>query len=210
MGYGVSSAGPDCREGMVTLNINSPPHGIENGQDKAYYAALQAGELKGYAFDKTQNNDPETAYFNGMMLRVMRALEYVKTLPEWNGKDLIAEGGSQGGLQSLSAAGLDPDVTRCQAWKPWCCDLGGSTLGRVEGWRPAWSPALAYYDPINHAKRIRCETMIVTGLGDYVCPPSGNSVVYNNLKGPKTIEYIQGATHGMDPPKAQRFKLSAK
>jgi cephalosporin-C deacetylase-like acetyl esterase len=208
MGYGVYSAGQECREGMVILNINA--HGIENGRDKAFYEQLQNGALKGYAFDKTQNSDPETAYFNGMMLRVLRALEYVKSLPEWNGNDLIADGGSQGGLQCLTAAGLDPDVTRCTAWKPWCCDLGGLTLGRVEGWRPSWTPALAYYDPINHAKRIRCETTIITGLGDYVCPPSGNSVLYNNIKAPKSIEYIQGATHGFDPKDAERFKLTTK
>lgn len=208
MGYGVTSANPEPRDGMISLSINA--HGIENGKDKAYYEELQKSELKGYGFDKTQNSDPETAYFNGMMLRVLRALEYVKSLPEWNGKDLLAEGGSQGGLQCLTAAGLDPDVTACRAWKPWCCDLGGPTLGRIAGWRPEWNPALAYYDPINHAKRIRCETTIFTGLGDYVCPPSTNAVLYNNLAGPKTIEYIQGATHGADPKGAERFKLTTK
>ena len=208
MGYGFKGAPPDCRPGMITLNINA--HGMENGREAAYYQELQAGPLKGYAFDKTQNEDPEKAYFNGMMLRVMRALEYVKTRPEWNGKELVASGGSQGGLQALTAAGLDPDVTRCFAAKPWCCDLGGVTLGRVRGWRPDWTAALGYYDAINHAKRIHCPTTIITGLGDYTCPASGNSVLYNNLAGAKSIEYIQGATHMFDPPKAQRFKLASK
>lgn len=205
MGYGVTSARQNCGTG-ITLSINA--HGIENGREKTYYQELEAGLLKGYAFDKTQNSDPETTYFNGMMLRVLRALEYVKTLPQWNGKDLIVAGGSQGGLQALTAAGLDHDVTRCEALKPWCCDLAGGTVGRVEGWRPAWTAALGYYDAANHAKRIRCETTIITGLGDYVCPPSGNSVLYNNITAPKKIEYIQGSTHGFDPPDAARYTLS--
>lgn len=210
MGYGIRSAPVECRSGTLSLAINA--HGIENGKDAEFYDALGKGALKGYAFDKTQNADPETAYFNGMMLRVLRAMEYLRTLPEWNGKDLIAAGGSQGGLQALVAAGLDPAVTRCMVWKPWCCDLGGSTLGRVAGWRPEWTAALGYYDPANHAKRIRCETTITSGLGDYVCPPSGISVLYNNLTvaAKKKIEFTQGATHGFDPSGAAKFVLPAK
>jgi cephalosporin-C deacetylase len=208
MGYGVNSASMDFRPGIVSLTINA--HGIANGQDEAYYNALRNGELKGYAFNQQQNADPETAYFNSMMLRVLRALEFAKSLPEWNGKDLIASGGSQGGFQALAAAGLDYDVTRCLAYKPWCCDLGGVTMQRVGGWRPAWNAALAYYDPINHARRIRCDTYISSGLGDYVCPPSGLSVLFNNLAGPKKIEFVQGMTHGFEPRGAARTALTGK
>ena len=53
-------------------------------------------------------------------------------------------------------------------------------------------------------KRVRCETFITAGLGDYVCPPSGVSVLFNHIKGSKTIEYIQGSTHGYDPPSAKK------
>ncbi|MBN8527305.1 MAG: acetylxylan esterase [Planctomycetes bacterium] len=207
MGYGVSTPWPDYKANTLSFTINA--HGIENGKDQAYYDELKNGALKGYAFDKAQNADPETAYFNGMMLRVLRALEYVKSLPEWNGKDLTANGGSQGGLQALVAAGVDPQVNRCWAWKPWCCDLGGVTLNRLSGWRPAWSDALGYYDPINHAKRIRCETVISSGLGDYTCPPSTLAVLYNRLAGKKRIDFIQGANHMVNPPKAPTFSLDA-
>lgn len=205
MGYGVNSANPDCRAGAIMLSINA--HGIENGKDAAFYEALKNGALRGYAFDKTENADPEKAYFNGMALRVMRGLEFLKQQPEWNGKDLAANGGSQGGLQAIWAAGLDPQVTFCGAWKPWCCDLGGVTLGRVGGWRPEWAAGLGYYDTINHAKRIRCPVTITSGLGDYVCPPSGISVLYNSIPGKREITYVQGSTHGYDPPGAAKFKL---
>lgn len=208
MGYGVSSASQDCRAGIVSFTINA--HGIANGRDEAYYRALAGGDLKGYAFSQQLNADPETAYFNGMMLRVLRALEFAKSLPEWNGRDLIAAGGSQGGFQAIAAAALDRDVTRCLAYKPWCCDLGGVTLQRVGGWRPEWTAALAYYDPVNHAKRIRCDTYISAGLGDYVCPPSGLAVLFNNLAGPKKIEFVQGMTHGFEPRGAERCALTGK
>ena len=39
-------------------------------------------------------------------LRVMRSLQFVKSLPQWDGKNLQANGGSQGGLQTVWAAAL--------------------------------------------------------------------------------------------------------
>lgn len=207
-GYSVSGAGINAVPGKIALTINA--HGIENGREKEYYSALGQSELKGYAFNKTENENPETAYFNGMVLRVLRSLEYIKTRPEWDGKQLDVSGGSQGGLQSLWAAGLDSDVTACNVGKPWCCDLGGVTLNRVKGWRPDWTPALGYYDAVNFAKRIKCPVQIRAGLGDYVCPPSGIVALYNNISAPKKITYIQGSTHGIDPKGAQTFVKESK
>lgn len=84
-----------------------------------------------------------------MYLRELRALEYVKSLPAWNGTDLGATGGSQGGMQSL-AVGLDPDVTYCYAWSPWCCNFGGREQGKIVGNRYVKNtPALGYFYPIN-------------------------------------------------------------
>jgi len=207
-GYGVNGADPECVDGTMVLQINA--HGIENGKSPEFYRALQEGDLKEYAFNNVENAKPETAYFNGMMLRVMRALQFIKSRPEWDGKTLVVVGGSQGGLQAVTAAALDPDVTKCLAYKPWCADLGGIKLGRLRGWRPDYADGLGYYDIVNMAKRVRCETFVNAGLGDYVCPPSGISVLYNNIKAPKTIEYIQGSTHGYDPPNPTKQVLSSK
>lgn len=209
-GYGVGSAVIRCEKDTLMININA--HGIENGKDPDFYKNLKEGELKGYAFKNDENAKPETAYFNGMILRVLRALEFLKSQPEWNGKDLLVSGGSQGGFQSLAAAALDKDVTRCDTFIPWCCDLGGITLGRLRGWRPDDAPGLAYYDGVNMAKRITCPVTIVAGLGDYTCPPSGICVLYNNLKSApsRRLEFIQGKTHAYTPPSGQRFVLKSE
>lgn len=207
-GYGVGGADQQSWSGMIVLDINA--HGIENGREPAYYDGLKNGALKGYAFSTDENAKPETAYFNGMMLRVMRALEYLKSRPEWNGKALVAAGGSQGGLQAITAAALDHDVTQCSAYKPWCCDLGGIKLGRLRGWRPDYTDGLAYYDTATMGKRITCPTSVTTGLGDYVCPPSGVSVLYNNIKAPKSLEYTQGSTHGYNPPNPVKQTITRK
>jgi cephalosporin-C deacetylase len=215
-GYGVRSSirrdeeANDPANPKLIFDINA--HGIENGASAAFYEKLGQTTLRGYAFTHAQNERPETAYVYGMALRVLRALEFIKAQPEWDGKRLTVSGGSQGAFQSILAAALDADVTRCNAWKPWFCDLGGVTLGRIKGWRPEHTRALDYYDPVNHAKRIRATTYITAGLGDYVCPPSGVAVLYNNITASvyKRIEYRQGATHGTSPPDMVTFVVGDK
>lgn len=207
-GYSVTGADQEFHNGALVFQINA--HGIENGRGPEYYQGLNEDALKKYGFDTNENAKPETSYFSGMMLRVLRAIEYVKSRPEWNGKTLVAFGGSQGGLQAITAAALDGSVTKCVALKPWCCDLGGIKLGRLSGWRPAYADGLGYYDAANMAKRVKCEVFLTSGLGDYTCPPSGVSVLYNNLKAPKTIEYSQGATHGYSPPNAIKQTIQGK
>ena len=186
-------------------------HGFELDREPEYYTALRAtcgSNGYDYAFDPVQNSDPEKAYFGGMTWRVMRALEYLKSRPEWDGKTLIVEGGSQGGLQSIWAATLDHDVTECQIFIPWCCNIGGPDSGRVRGdWHIEWVPTLGYYDPANMAKRIpsTCRVTISwAGLGDYICPPSGVMSFYNALKCPKSIMFVQGAEHTYYPPAPQQ------
>ena len=189
-------------------------HGFELMRDQAYYSELrkQAG-TNGYdfGFDPVQNADPEKAYFRGMTFRVMRALEYIKSRPEWNGRDLVARGGSMGGLQSIWAGALDGQVTEVNAEIPWCCDIGGETIGRNRGeWYVHWVPALGYYDPVNVAKLIgpTCRVRIArAGLGDYICPPTGVMAFYNSLTCPKGISLLQNSTHAYLTPRPRYWTL---
>ena len=198
----------------IVLDLSA--HGYEFNRDEAYYKNLRAAcgsNGHDYAFDPVQNSDPEKAYFCGMTYRVMRGLEYVKSRPEWDGKTLVVDGGSQGGLQSIWAAALVPGVTECRPFIPWCCNIGGPAAGRARGdWHIPWVAALGYYDAANMARRIpkTCRVNVTwAGLGDYICPPSGVAAFYNNLTCPKQIKWVQGATHGYYPPNAQTFSRSA-
>ena len=162
------------------------------------------GGYGGYAYDPELNKDPGKCFFNGMVMRVLRALEYLKTLPEWNKKDVIASGNSQGGLQTMWAAALDQDVTLASPAVTWCCDMAGAVkAGRLPGVFPiAYQPALDYYDPVFMAKRITQAEVIIRrgGLGDYVCPPSGVAISYKNLSTlRKRIYWHQGSDHGFIP-----------
>jgi cephalosporin-C deacetylase-like acetyl esterase len=209
-GYGVHKHNPPGypRDGAIVLNINA--HGMELGREDAYYEQLKK-DLKGYCFKNDENKDAKKTYYYGMSLRVMRALQYVKSLPEWNGKELQSNGGSQGGLQGLWGAGLDPDVTSASIWSPWCCDLGGITVGRQRGWRPDYTKVLDYYDPVFIIKRTKAKVHLIANYGDYVCPPSGVWIVYNNIPHDnKSMEVNQGCEHGYRMKNRQVYTISPK
>ena len=218
-GYGASwsaraTQAPDgthAKGNRLTLALSA--HGFELNREPAYYQAERKKVMSnghGHAFDPVQNADPEKAYFCGMTYRVMRGLEYLKSRPEWNGRDLIVSGGSQGGLQSIWGAALVPGVTEANIYIPWCCDMGGTSVGRNHGtWYIEWVPALGYYDPVNMARRIpkTCRVNVTrAGLGDYTCPPTGVAAFYNNLTCPKTIKWVQGSTHSHMPPSSEKYE----
>ena len=192
----------------ILFNVNA--HGYDLLRDDQYYEDFFAsirtekdGKKYNYAFDPDQNASPDTAYFHDMALRVVRAFDYVRTLPEWDGKGLIASGGSQGGLQTMWAAGLVDGLVEARPGITWCCDFAGLRDGRLKGgWHIPYSPAMEYFDPVHHAAHVppTCKVDIVrAGLGDYTCPRSGLAVLYNSLPGPKKIHWVQGSTHGYVP-----------
>lgn len=207
-GAGVRSANKQFGYGQKAIAFDVNAHGIPNGQPKQFYADLNKGELKGYPH--RNKNSRDQFYFKEMFLRVMRALDYVKTLPEWNGKVLIVTGGSQGGGQALVAAALDPQVTLCVANVPAIGDHAGRLAGRRPGWpqlmnnqkmKPADQQVLkasGYFDHNYFAKRIKCETYTGTGFVDFVCPPTSVYAAFNNLpeKTKKFIQTTPDAGHG--------------
>ena len=215
-GYGANPSfhnpGEWAQDNEISLNINA--HGMKLpafGATDAELAALKDSIMSNgytYAFDPEQNKDPETAYFNGMVLRVKRALQYLKTIKGWNGKDVYASGGSQGGLQTIWAAACGEGVTRADSRITWCCDMymNNARLDKKassDGWYIRWVPGVAYYDAVVWAKRIpmSCRTNITrAGLGDYCCPPMGLAKLWNSIPGNKSITWVQGSEHGYVPP----------
>ena len=175
----------------ITFMVNA--HGLENTCPKSYYKNLSQTTLKNYAhFNK---DDPEKIYFRDMFLRVMRAIDYVKSLPQWNGKTLIVRGGSQGGAQAIVAAATNKEVTLLIAEVPAMCDHGGylAKNKRRSGWPNFYNnasnkkviAATSYYDMVNFASNITCESYITAGLTDLVSPPIGIACLYNAISSKK-------------------------
>ena len=179
-------------QGFLAMDINA--HGLENGKLESFYKDLAAGALKGY--NTRDANDPSKIYFRGMYLRVCRAMEFLKSQPEWDGRTLVVSGGSQGGGQALVAAALDPQVTFCVANVPALCFHTGILDGQESGWphfikmadgKPtdnAMVKAVPYIDAAIFAKRIECPCVLSTGFIDTTCPPTSVYVAFNNIACP--------------------------
>lgn len=185
----------------IYFDLNA--HGLNLGENSAYYNNFSKA-IGHYAYDVKENSNRDTAYFKYMLLRLVRACQYIEGLPQWNRKDFKVWGYSQGGLQTLWAAALVPGISEADPGMPWSCNLGGAVIdGRLKGTCPEYTEALNYYDPVFFAKRIPASCFVYfirTGLGDYVSPPSSVTAVYNSVPGPKKITYYQGIGH--EEPKA--------
>ena len=180
--------------GMIVFDVNA--HGILNGQSKAYYDKVRAEIAKrcGGRYNHSFKDNRDKYYYKAVYMRVMRSLQYVKSLPEWDGKHLIVTGGSQGGAQVIAACALDKDITFARALVPAMSDHSGSLAGRQSGWprlympdskgnpeNPAVARAVAYYDNCYFARRIKCPIYVCTGFIDTVCSPTSVFAFYNNL-----------------------------
>lgn len=204
-GYGVNYPEPEYEDGTAYLFTNA--HGFENGREPEYYSALASGALRDYGMSKDENARPETSYFYGMIVRAVSALMLMTTLDEWNGVDLIAYGGSQGGMQAMNAASFVEKCTFCDVFVPWMCDTAAKDVNRIRYAAPEFSPGLAYFDGTNVAKYIKCKTNIRAGLGDYTCQPSGIMAMYNSLCCEKSITFRQNMIHTSAEPEGREYTV---
>ena len=147
----------------------------------------------GYLTNGLDNRD--NYYMKHVYVACVRALDYLCSLPEWDGKNVFVQGGSQGGALSLITAGLDPRVTACVANHPALSDMAGYLDNRAGGYphfnrlnnmlTPEKVATMAYYDVVNFARRITCPVYMTWGYNDNVCPPTTSYIVWNLITAPK-------------------------
>lgn len=206
-GYGVKYPEPEYEDGTAYLFTNA--HGFENGREPEYYETLERGALKDYGMSTSENARPETSYFYNMILRAVAALKYMTTLDRWDGENLIAYGGSQGGMQAMNAASLYYKCTECDIFVPWMCDVAAKIKGRIRYAAPPFARGLCYFDGANTAQYIKCKTTVRAGLGDYTCQPSGIMAMYNALACEKSITFRQNMIHTSAEPDGEEFELKS-
>ncbi len=203
-----------AKQGLLALDINA--HGIPNGHPEKFYTDLANGELKDYRALGRDSRD--TIYFMGMCLRLIRAIDFLTTQLEWDGKTVIVYGSSQGGLQAIAAAGLDSRVTFIAAGVPAGCDHTGVVVNRVNGW-PKIVPndqngkpdekvlnAARYIDCMNFATRTKAGGIFTVGFIDGTCPPTSVYAAYNNFAGPKAIYHDIKAGHTNTPKASEAMR----
>ena len=187
-------------KGVMCFDLNA--HGMLDGQPDEYYNNLEAGELKNYYISGLENRDD--FYFCGMYLRLIRTLDFLTKLPEWDGKRILVIGESQGGGQALAAAGLDSRVSAVVATVPAMCDWGGTLVGRKGGWpQPFEQPGdmkkmksvLPYFDTAHLLKDSKATLVVEIGLVDNTCPSTSVYAAINQAKGQKIIYPVTYREH---------------
>jgi len=195
-------------KGAMCFDLNA--HGMLNGQPDEYYNELESGELKDYYIQGLENRDE--FYFRGMYLRLIRTLDFLTKLPEWDGQRILVIGESQGGGQALAAAGLDDRVSAVVATVPAMCDWGGTLVDRKGGWpqlfervgdKKKMKAVLPYFDTAHLLKNSKATIVVEIGLVDQTCPSTSIYAAINQAKGKKIIYPVPYREHSW-PTAAQR------
>jgi cephalosporin-C deacetylase len=164
------------------------------------------------------NTDRDTSYFLNMYLRDSRALDYLMTRPDWDGKTLVLMGTSMGGQQSLVLAGLRPEkITAVLVCVPSGTDANGDVHGRKAGY-PNWPSndpkvmnTALYFDPINFASRIQAPVLAAMGFIDTTSPPAGIWTALNQIPGAKeALPMIESEHNNLTPQKEQNWDARSK
>ena len=151
------------------------------------------GKENGYLQNSLDNKD--NYYMKRVYLACVRAIDFLTSLPEWDGKNVAVQGGSQGGALAIVTTGLDPRVTLCVANHPALSDMAGYKAGRAGGYphffntpgmdTPEKLETMAYYDVVNFARNLKVPVYITWGYNDNTCPPTTSYAVYNVITSPK-------------------------
>ncbi|PCJ56814.1 MAG: hypothetical protein COA79_17830 [Planctomycetota bacterium] len=193
-------------------------HGLSNLEEEFFYQNLIDGKLKKYL--KFGREDRMQSYFRLMFLRVKRGLDFLMSQPEWDGKTIVISGSSQGAVQSMAGAYLEPKVSMISARVPALCDHTGFLKGRSVGGGdlviideegnpdPDTLECSRYFDGVNFMRQLTCTGTFSVGLNDGGCTPSSIYAAYNSFKGPKSM-YLQPYTgHANTPATLEKMKCA--
>lgn len=192
-------------KGVITFQIGI--HGIPVNLPASVYADLASGPLRNY--QTFQLDDRDNFYYKRVYLGCVRAVDFLTSLPEYDGQNLAVQGGSQGGALSVITASLDKRVKFFAAFYPALSDLTGYLHGRAGGWphlfrndftnKPDKVEVSKYYDVVNFARFLEIPGWFSWGFNDNVCPPTSMYAAYNVITAPKELHLFQETRHWMFP-----------
>ena len=182
-----------AEHGFIRLEMEI--HGLDPRISEETFAEITA------AFNSSTNgylengiDSRERYYMRHVYVAMVKAIDLLTSLPEWDGRNVAVQGGSQGGGLALVAAGLDRRVTQCVANHPALADMaayaepgrtGGYPHMRREILTPEHVRTLSYFDAVNFARHITCPVRMTWGYNDDVCTPTTSYAVWNTLTCPK-------------------------
>ena len=193
-------------EGWLALNIE--PHDVPSDMPQAFYDALPT-LIKSYHLIGQRSRDD--SHFLQMYLGAYRAIEYMATRPDWDGRTIVVMGTSMGGQQSFAAAGLNPRVTALIVNVPSGADVTATLHGRGSSY-PNWNVArpevretARYFDTANFADRITARSLVAMGFIDDVATPAGIWSVFNGIRGAKEpVPMVESPHNNFATPESER------
>lgn len=180
-----------AENGFIRLEIEI--HGLDPRLPKETFDDISRAfnsDPTGYLENGIDNRD--RYYMKHVYLALVRCIDLLTSLPEWDGRNVAVQGGSQGGALALVAAGLDKRVNLCVVNHPALSDMAGYTeKGRTGGY-PHFNrmtglytsdniSTMAYYDVVNFARKVKATTYMTWGYNDNTCPPTTSYAVWNTL-----------------------------
>ncbi|HEX9199016.1 MAG TPA: acetylxylan esterase [Acidobacteriaceae bacterium] len=185
-------------DGWLTFDVDS--HDISPDSDEGVQRDYQT----------IGNNDREKSYFLKMYLRDTRAIDYIRSRPDWDGKTIVVMGTSMGGQQSLVTAGLNSDaITAVIVNEPSGADTNGNLHGHKAGY-PNWpsndpqaTKTALYFDTVNFASHIKAPTLAAMGFIDTTAPPVGIWTAIDQIPGLKEVVPMVESDHNNITPQKQ-------
>lgn len=192
-----------AERGYIYLNVNIHD-GLNPELPDREYNMLKR-QTDNYTYDGI--DQPETFYYRDVYAGCARCVDYLCSLPAWDGRNVGVTGGSQGGALTVITAALNPKVTFCSAFYPALCDVLGFLSGRAGGWpkyfeKEAGSTAheaerktLAYYDVVNFGRMLRCPVFLSFGYADDTCCPTSVYALRNVITAPLKVAVTPYSGH---------------
>jgi cephalosporin-C deacetylase len=195
-----------AEKGIISLQIGI--HGIPVTLEGTVYDDLRAGALKNY--NTYGLDDKDQYYYKRVYLGCVRAIDYIFSLPNFDGEKLAVAGASQGGALTITTAALDNRVKFLVSTHPALCDLTAYANGRADGWphmftnsayntKPEKINTSKYYDVVNFARLIKIPGLYDWGFNDETCPPSSTYAAYNEITAPKKLSLYVETGHWLLP-----------
>lgn len=194
-------------EGFIYLKIEI--HGNDPRLPDEEYNLMRKEKCDGYMRRGMESRD--TYYYKDVYAGCVRAVDFLCSLPDWDGKNVLVTGGSQGGALTIITSALNEKVTMCAPFYPALCDLTGFLHHRAGGWPKFFSDnneggsviiptqqaeaTLQYFDVVNFARRLNVPTFMSWGYSDDTCSPTSVWAAWNEISSEKQSDITPTSGH---------------
>ena len=195
------------KKGFVYLKIEI--HDNDQRLPDNEYNLMRQQKCDGYMRRGMESKD--SYYYKDVYVGCARAVDFLCSLPDWDGKNVIVTGGSQGGALTIVTAALNEKVTLCAPFYPALCDLTGFLHHRAGGWPKFFTSfykdgridipqeqavnTLQYFDVVNFARRLSVPVFCSWGYSDDTCSPTSIWAAWNEISAPKVCDITPTSAH---------------